>query len=61
MKPVTLVVSLLLALVSVGHAVRLLLKVDVMVNGFHVPLWISFVGCVVPAILAFFLWRESKN
>ncbi|MDD4873265.1 MAG: hypothetical protein PHR77_22140 [Kiritimatiellae bacterium] len=61
MKPVTLIVSLLLALISVGHVLRLLFKIEVIVNGFHVPLWISFFGCIVPALLALLLWREARN
>lgn len=61
MKPVTVIASIVFMLVCVAHIVRLVLKVDVTVNGFHVPLCISVAGVVVTGILSVLLWFEGKQ
>lgn len=61
MKPVTVIASIVFMLVCVAHIVRLVLKVDVTVNGFHVPLCISVAGGVVTGILSVLLWFEGKQ
>ena len=61
MKPVTTVVTILLVGISVAHLVRIIFQVDIVVNGMYVPIWLSIFGCIVPAILALMLWRESRK
>jgi hypothetical protein len=61
MKPVSLIVTVLLSVVAIAHLVRLVLKVPVVVSGMELPLWISGIGFIVPATLAFFLWHESRK
>ena len=57
MKLATAATTVLLIVVSLAHAVRVLFVVPVTVAGAVIPLWISVVGTVVPAALAFGLWR----
>jgi hypothetical protein len=61
MRPASLVTALFLCLITVGHLIRLVLRVAVTVDGIAVPLWASFVAAVFTGALAFFLWRESRT
>ncbi len=49
MKPVTMIATLFLPIVAVAHLLRLALRVEVIVGGILVPLWVSAIACVVPA------------
>ena len=61
MKPATMISTLFLAVVAVGHLLRLVLGVEIRVGGILVPLWVSVIACVVPAGLAVALWRENRD
>ena len=61
MKPVSLIVSVLLLLIAVIHLVRIVFRVEVIVAGAVVPMWMSLVGSIVTAVLAVLLWRESRK
>jgi hypothetical protein len=60
MKPFTTATLVILALVAIGHALRLLLGWSVTVDGADVPMWPSVVALVVTAGLAVGLWRETR-
>jgi lipopolysaccharide export LptBFGC system permease protein LptF len=59
MKPVTTIVAILLMAISIAHLLRLILQVDIVANGVNIPVWLSILGCIIPAVLAFMLWREN--
>jgi hypothetical protein len=61
MKPVTTIVTILLVAISIAHLLRLILQVDIVANGVNIPVWLSILGCIGPAVLAFMLWRENKR
>lgn len=61
MKPVTAIASVIFMFVCVAHLVRLVLKVDITANGFHIPLWVSIIGCIVTGILSVLLWGEARQ
>lgn len=61
MKPVTTIVAILLLAISIAHLLRVILQVDVVANGVNIPLWLSILGCIVPAVLALMLWRENRK
>ena len=61
MRPVTLAASVLMALVALGHLLRLVFHIGITAAGWPVPMWISVVGVVVPAVLAVGLWREGHR
>jgi Na+/proline symporter len=61
MKPATMLSVLVLAMVAVGHLLRLVLGVEIRIGGIIVPLWVSVIACVVPAGLAVALWRENRD
>jgi len=61
MKPVTTIVVIFLGAISIAQLLRLIFQVNVVVNGVTVPIWLSIFGCIVPAVLAFMLWRENRK
>ena len=61
MKPFTTVAVIVFALVALLQLLRVALGWTINVNGMFVPLWVSVVACVVAAILAFMLSRESRS
>jgi hypothetical protein len=48
-------------LVAVGHALRLVLKWEVVIGGWQVPTWISAAAFVIAAYLAYEGFRISKS
>ncbi|HET9294033.1 MAG TPA: hypothetical protein VFO06_07035 [Gemmatimonadales bacterium] len=60
MKPATTMTMFLLVIVAAVHLLRLLLGIPVTVGGEPVPMWVSIIGSVVPAGLAFGLRREHR-
>jgi len=61
MKPVTTIVVILLTAISFAHLLRIILQVDIVANGVNIPIWLSIFGCIIPAVLAFMLWRENRR
>ena len=61
MKPVTTIVVILLSAISIAQLLRLVFQVNIVANGMTIPIWLSIIGCVVPAVLAFMLWRENRK
>jgi hypothetical protein len=61
MKPARMISILFLAMVAVGHLLRLVLGVEIRVGGILVPLWVSVIACVLPAGLAVGLWWENRD
>ena len=67
MKPFTTLAVVLFALIAGLHAVRLVMGWKVIVGeqvmalgGTSIPMWVSYIGIVLPVVLAAMLWRESK-
>ena len=60
MKTGSMLAILLLTLVAIAHLLRLASGIGVTVGGWNVPQWLSVAGVVVPAAIAFLLWRESR-
>lgn len=61
MKPGSLIATALLSLVALAHIARIVLRIPVTVGTTPVPMWVSVVGTLVPATVAFMLWRESQT
>lgn len=61
MKPVTIIVVILLIAVAVAHLLRFVFQVDIVVNGVNIPVWLSVLACIIPAGLAWMLWRENRK
>lgn len=59
MKPFTRIAAVVFSLVSLGHLLRLIFHLEVVIGGWPLPFWVSLVGTVVPGLLAGMLWREA--
>jgi len=61
MRAASLMAVVILLGVAAAHLLRLVLRVEVLVGGVELPMWISLGGCVIPGIVALLLWRERGN
>ncbi|MBI5203635.1 MAG: hypothetical protein HZA11_01825 [Nitrospirae bacterium] len=61
MKPFTKIAIVVFSLVAILHLLRLIFGWEVIVSGFIVPLWLSAIGFIIAAGLAFLLWRENTG
>ena len=60
MKPFTVITIVVFTLVSLFHLLRYALGWEMVVNSVTMPLWVSLFGFIIPGVLAFMLWRETK-
>ena len=67
MKPFTTAAVAVFTLVAGVHFARIVLgwhvivgKSVVAVGGTPIPMWVSYLGAAIPAVLAVMLWRESR-
>lgn len=60
-KPFTTLSIFVLALISLGHLLRLLFKWEAVINGTTVPVWVSAIPALFFGGLAFLLRRESLS
>jgi hypothetical protein len=61
MKPVTNISAFLLALISLGHLLRLIFAWGITINQTAIPMWPSMVVFLLFGSLAVLLWRESRG
>ena len=57
-KPFTLAAVAVFSIIALVQLLRLLMGVEVTIEGFALPLWASGVAVVVAAGLAVTVWRE---
>jgi len=60
-KPATFFAMVIFALVAIAHLIRLIFGMSVIVGGWSVPIWFSFIGVIVPGVLSLGLWREGRS
>ena len=60
MKTGARIAVVIFLLVAFAHLLRLIFMVPITAGETNVPQWISLFGVVVPALVAWLLWRESK-
>jgi len=60
-KEYCVVSGVLFTLVALAHLLRIVFGMSIQVDGFAVPMLVSWVGLVVPAGLAFWAFRISRN
>lgn len=61
MNPSTLIAVVLLATVSLAHLGRLVFGWQVTIADSVIPMWVSWIGFVVPALVAVGLWKSSRR
>ena len=60
-KPFTLIAALIFTVVAVIHVYRLFTRFDVILGSHEIPMWVSYLGVLVPGLLAIMLFRESRS
>ncbi len=48
-------------LVSIGHLMRALLSVSIVVGAWEVPMWISWVGCPIALVLCVWAFTQARE
>ena len=61
MKPFTTLAAAIFALIAVAHAYRLATNCEIAISGMTLPLWVSWIGLTITALLAVMLWREGRS
>ncbi len=61
MKPITILATIIFALISIGHLLRLIFQVQVVAAGLVIPMWLSIFGCLFAAMIAILMWRENRR
>jgi hypothetical protein len=61
MKPFTTIAALVFVVVAAAHAYRIYAGLSVVVGGHDIPMWGSWVGAGVAALLGIMLLAESRR
>ncbi len=61
MKLFTTLAVVVFAIVTFLHVLRILMTWEVVIQGFVVPMWLSHLGLIIAGVLAFLVWRESRE
>jgi hypothetical protein len=55
------VAGFIFGLVALGHLLRLVTRAEVIVAGYHVPLWVSGLALIVAGGMTIWLWTLSSR
>ena len=61
MKTGTLLAIIVFSVVAVAHLLRLVDGTQIVVGSTPIPLWVSIAGVLVPGLIVFLLWQETKS
>ena len=59
-KPFTMIAALIFFAVALLHVYRIFTHFQVVLGSHEIPLWVSYFGVVIPALIAVLLLRESR-
>lgn len=60
-KPFTMISALIFFAMALLHVYRIFTHFQVILGSHEIPLWVSYFGVVIPALLAILLLRESRT
>lgn len=58
---VTLLAAILFAAVAIAHFLRIVFEVPITVGDTAIPMWVSGVAAIVPGVLAWLLYKNSRQ
>ena len=61
MKTGTFIAMIFLVLVAIAHIMRVVWQVEVIVSGYHVPMWMSYAAVIATVVLAAAMWNEHRS
>jgi hypothetical protein len=56
----TLLAIIVFTIVAIAHLLRLVDGTQIVVGSTTIPMWVSFVGILVPGLIAVLLWKEAR-
>jgi hypothetical protein len=59
-RPFTMIAALIFFAMALAHVYRLFTQFQLVIGSHTIPLWWSYFGVVIPALLAILLMRESR-
>jgi len=59
MKPAPLLAAIVFSLVAIAHLLRIVFRVEIIIGGVAIPIWVSILATVIPGALAVALFREA--
>ena len=59
-KPFTMIAALVFFAMSLAHVYRVFTHFQIIIGSHQIPLWVSYFGIVIPALIAILLLRESR-
>ena len=60
-RPFTTIAALIFACIALIHVYRLLTDFQIILGSHTIPMWMSYVGILVPGFLAIMLFREARS
>jgi len=60
-RPFTWIASAIFALMAIVHIYRLITHFQVVIGSHPIPMWVSYIGVVIPAVLSWMLCREARG
>jgi len=60
MKTGTLLAIIVFTIVAVAHLLRLVDGTQIVVGSTTIPMWVSFMGVLVPGLIVVLLWKETR-
>ena len=60
-RPFTTIAALIFACMALIHIYRLLTDFQIILGSHTIPMWVSYVGILVPGFLAIMLFREARS
>lgn len=54
--PVLIVVGILFAVIGLMHLLRLIYKIEIVIAGKAIPLWVSVIGVIIPVLLSIWVF-----
>ena len=60
MKVGTKLSIILFTIVALAHLLRLIFGINVTIDNWVAPQWVSVFGVIGPAVIAWLLWRETQ-
>jgi len=61
MRTGTRIAVTLFVIIAFAHLLRLIFMVPITAGEWSVPQWISLLGVILPLVVAWLLWIESRN
>ena len=60
-RPFTFIASIIFAVMAIVHVIRLFTYFQIVAGSHVIPMWVSWLGVVIPGILAWGTYRESRR